>query len=66
MLLMKQVVLLNRRKFVHDEESHTRRTCHIHDMTCVLETARSRAARATLMQTQLKKVLCARTPMRGA
>ena len=47
-------MLLNRRKFAHDEESRRQHTRHMHDVTCVLETARSRAAaRATLMQTQL-------------
>ena len=66
MLLMKQVVLLNRRKSARDEESRRQRTRHMHDMTCVLEIARSRAVRATLMQTQLTKVQRARTPMRGA
>ena len=44
--------------------SRRRRTRHMHDVTCVIETVRSRAARATLMQTQLTKAPHARTPKR--
>ena len=49
------------RKFACDEESRRRCPRRMHDVTCVPETTRSRAARATLMQTQRTKVLTACT-----
>ena len=54
-------------KFARDDEGESRRrhTRHMHDVTCVLETACSRALMQTQQQVTKAAAPRARTPMRA-